>query len=113
MSTINCADLVGNNYEYTLLPFEVAWNAVSGIYIFVAWDPGRGWVPLYIGQAESLKDRICASHECWAQAEGLGATHVLARCVPDASTRATEERRLIEAYNPPLNVQHRSYLSGA
>jgi hypothetical protein len=48
-STCSCVDLLGNRYEYTLLPFEADWNEVSGVHIFVRWDPGSGWQPLYIG----------------------------------------------------------------
>ncbi len=111
-TTYRCTDLLGNNYEYTLLPFEADWNEVPGVYIFVFWNPASGWTPLYIGKANSLKSRLRASHEVWPEAVALGATHVLARCVLNALARATEEQRLIEAYDPPLNVQHRRSLSG-
>ena len=106
-STCSCVDLLGNRYEYTVLPFEADWNEVSGVYMFVRWQPGSGWEPLYIGKADSFKNRLCPSHECWSPAVALGATHVLVRCVPEALARADEERRLIETYDPPLNVQHR------
>lgn len=111
-TTCNCIDLLGTRYEYTVCRFDLPWNDVPGIYIFVRWS-GSAWVPLYIGQADSLKSRLCASHECWPKAVALGATHVLARWVPNALARETEERRLIEAYDPPLNVQHRRSVSGA
>ena len=111
-TTCNCTDLLGNRYEYTVCRFDLPWADVPGIYIFVKWN-GSVWEALYIGKADSFKSRLCASHECWPKAVALGATHVLARCVPNALARQTEEIRLIEAYNPPLNVQHRSSFSRA
>jgi hypothetical protein len=110
-STCN-VDLLGNHYEYAVLPFDAAWNDVGGVYIFVKWS-GKKRVALYVGKADSFKSRLCASHECWSKAVALGATHVLARAVSEP-TRTNEERALIQAYDPPLNVQHRrSFLSGA
>jgi hypothetical protein len=111
-STYNVTDRFGNRYEYTLCLFDGAWNEIPGIYIFVKWG-GTSWVPLYIGQAESFKNRLCASHECWSKAVALGATHVLARHAPNAMARSSEEQRLIETYNPPLNVQHNRSFGGA
>ena len=111
-STCNCTDLLGNRYEYSVCRFDLPWPDFGGVYIFVRWNRAL-WEVLYVGKADSFRNRLCASHECWSKAEALGATHVLARAVSDPA-RTTQERRLIEAYNPPLNVQHRrSFLSGA
>ena len=80
------------------------WNAVPGLYIFAGLNSEGRWAALYIGQAESLADRL-PNHERWQEAVRLGATHVHARVVPQAATRDAVERELIQAYQPRLNSQ--------
>jgi hypothetical protein len=93
------------------VPFQVGlqganWNAVGGVYIFALLNRYEQWVPLYIGQAQSFKDRI-PNHEVWLEAARLGATHVHARVEPLKANRDRLEQALIGAYQPALNVQHR------
>jgi hypothetical protein len=53
------------------------------------------------------------SHECWSNAViNHGATHILAREIDTEANRIAEEQDLIAAYNPPMNVQHRTSLTG-
>lgn len=95
--------------NFRFIPYDfytTLWNDVGGVYIFGGFDPQNGWWPLYVGETGSFRSRM-PCHERWAEAVGLGATHVLAMTVP-AVTRAMVERELISEYQPPLNVQHRS-----
>jgi excinuclease UvrABC nuclease subunit len=82
------------------------WHDVAGVYIFCGLTPQRQWRAYYIGQADSFQSRL-PGHERWDEAARLGATHVHARVVPQAASRDTVERELIQAYQPPLNVQLR------
>ena len=94
------------SHEFSIHSYEEQWNNASGIYIFAGVDSQGRWEPLYIGQADSFQDRI-PSHEQWEPAVELGATHVHAMVVPLEYSRGLVERELIQAYQPPLNVQLR------
>jgi hypothetical protein len=86
---------------------DAAWNAVGGIYMMCGVALNGTWDPKYIGKADSFKDRLC-SHDKWDPATILGATHVHALVVPQSAERDRIEKMLIEHFNPPLNVQHRT-----
>lgn len=91
-------------YEFNVHIPNVSWNDVAGIYIFTGVNQANQWVPLYIGQASSLADRL-ANHERWQEAVRLGATHIHARTVSQQATRNLIEQELIQAYQPRLNTQ--------
>lgn len=80
------------------------WNDVAGVYIFCGVSAQNKWVALYIGQAESFRDRF-SSHDQWEPAVRLGATHVHALVVAHDATRDAIERELIQACQPHLNTQ--------
>lgn len=77
----------------------------SGNYMFVK-PTISGWVPVYIGIADNLRDRI-PCHERWAEAVRLGATRVMGHTNAVQMNRETEERDLIGRWNPLLNTHHR------
>jgi excinuclease UvrABC nuclease subunit len=96
-------------------PFEVCifnglWRDVGGVYIFTGLDPQHGWwEPFYVGETGSFRSRMLQHRtDKWIEAVRLGATHVHALEVPQEALRLNMERELIDAYNPPLNVQLRS-----
>ena len=94
----------------TVLNFEVHppranWNDHPGLYMFCKYQLGS-WVPVYVGQAASLKNRLCG-HDRWDEAVRLGATTVHAIVVHRQDERDLHERALIQHFNPTLNVQHR------
>ena len=91
-------------YEFDVCSQTANWNDVGGVYIFAGLNQNGRWRAYYIGQAESLKDRI-PGHERWNEAVRLGATHVHARVVSQAAMRDAIEASLIASYQPPLNVQ--------
>ena len=80
-------------------------KAVAGNYMFVKLTDG-GWVPVYIGIADDLRDRI-PGHERWKEAVELGATKVMAHTQENQAVREAEEKALIKHWDPPLNTQHR------
>ena len=85
--------------------YGTRWADRSGVYIFTAVGP-LGWEPYYIGETISFADRL-PTHERWAEAVRLGATHVHAAVVTPEATRVGLQDRLIRAYQPPLNTQGR------
>jgi excinuclease UvrABC nuclease subunit len=95
-----------SGYEFTVYTANTNWNEVGGIYIFCGVNPQNQWVALYIGQADSLRNRI-PSHEQWNPAVRLGATHIHAMVVQQEWTRDSIERQLIQNHQPRLNVQHK------
>ena len=92
-------------YDFTVHQKSEPWNNVAGIYIF-AGVKNNQWVPYYIGQCDSFQNRI-PLHEQWDKALALGATHIHARVVPQASDRNRVEKTLIQSYDPDLNKQLR------
>ena len=92
------------NHEFTVLKHDAGWNDVSGIYIFAGLNSQNQWVPLYVGQAGSFKDRL-PQHEQWEPSVKLGATHVHAKLVPKQDDRNNLEQILIKKYQPKLNTQ--------
>jgi hypothetical protein len=69
---------------------------------------GTGWYIRYVGQCSDASDRF-TNHERWNEAvRDHGVTHVLTHIsAPNQTVRETEERDLIQAFDPPMNVQHR------
>lgn len=89
---------------FTVYPPDARWPEAGGLYIFAGVNPKGEWYPLYIGQAESLAERL-TTHENWPEAAQQGATHIHAQTVEDPDLRVSLERHLIKLYQPRLNVQ--------
>ena len=88
-------------YHFSVHTMDGAWNDVGGVYVFAGRNLGR-WKTYYVGQTRSFANRL-PSHERWAEAKRLGATHVHIRRVSNASRRRAIEIELIRNLNPPLN----------
>jgi excinuclease UvrABC nuclease subunit len=101
MNTVNWS-----GYQFTVYPGNTVWNDVGGIYIFCGLNQQNQWVAVYIGQADSFRNRI-PSHEQLSPAGQLGATHIHALVVPSETQRDAIERLLIGNHQPRLNVQHK------
>ncbi len=95
----------GQYLEFNIHDSNKNWKAVPGLYIF-AFLTKDGWSPLYVGQAEDLSDRL-PGHERLDEAVRLGATHIHAVVVQQASDRNLWEKMLIQNFQPPMNVQLR------
>ena len=102
-------DWTGNSgtYRYWFVTDTSTLVAEGGNYAFVKRLPNGNFLPLYFGQADNLRARM-PNHERWDEAKRMGATHVMAHTTPAGETaRLSEERDLIQRWDPPLNVQHR------
>jgi hypothetical protein len=97
----------GKTYRYWGASFTDAFKDEGGNYIFVRPVPTGGYLPVYIGQADSLKNRL-PNHERLADAKRAGATDVMTHTTPGGEAdRLEEERDLIQRWNPALNTHHR------
>jgi len=94
------------NYEFEVARQWANWADIGGVYVFAGVNAQNQWVALYIGQADSFRNRI-PQHEQWNPAAQLGATHVHALVVSQGATRDWIERQMVQTYQPPLNVQHK------
>lgn len=93
------------SHEFTIHEPGATWSHVGAVYLFCGVNQQKNqWIPLYVGQAEDLADRL-STHKRWPEAVRLGATHVHARAVPQQSQRDSLEKQLIQAFQPRLNIQ--------
>lgn len=109
-NTIHWQSPNGQNLEFGVYQYQDQWNPVAGIYMFFRQELNNSYTPLYIGQAQNLKDRL-AHHEQWRPAVQIGGSVVLAVAVPLQANRDLFERQLIQHYQQPLNVQLKNSLS--
>ena len=95
----------GTQYKYFPLDINADWFEVPANYMFGRLDVG-GWFVAYIGQCNNARDRL-PCHERWAEAvKQHGVTYVLSHgASADENVRLQEERDLIQALAPPMNVQ--------
>lgn len=95
----------GERLTFHAYPRHTDWYDKAGLYMFCRPGPGllMPWVPLYVGKADSFKNRLC-SHERWDEAARLGASHVLAMVENLEYNRTRFEDALIKHFDPKLNV---------
>ena len=111
------SDNIGEKYTFEVYPrkteeFKSVGVVVGGVYMFIkrgANQHGTWHKILYIGQTESFKDRVNYNHGKWFSAIKMGFTHICVLQVDNRDwfererIRRLIEKRLIRAYNPPLN----------
>ena len=107
---IDWPDSSGRTYRYWLLATPSVASSIKdegGNYVFAKRLLNGNFVPIYFGVADNLRARI-AGHNRWHDAVRAGATHVFAHTQAGDLIRCAEERALIQQWNPPLNIQHRT-----
>lgn len=100
-------------YSVEIYPIGAALPGMAGVYALATETRGasllfgRGFAPQYIGEAQSIAERVTPNHEKMAAAKRLGATHILVWRAPDSqlATREHIETDLRHSYDPPLNRQ--------
>ena len=75
--------------------------SAPAVYCF-ARPSGRGWTPLFLSRTGNLAKRM-ATHEQWAEAQLLGATHVLVHEHDERDAREYVEADLAQALRPVMN----------
>lgn len=104
MDIVNHLTKSGDRLRLEAHPHGAPWSNVGGVYVFCHSPSPGNWSPHYTGQTNSFQNRI-PTHEQWAPARRLGATHVLAAVIPLQADRNRIEADLIAEWQPPLNTQ--------
>ena len=96
----------GNKYLFERLQTGNQQTNVAGIYAFVSVTQNGPHI-LYIGEAQSLSNRVSAQHEKFQSALNLGMNEVWLMALQSSeSERKGIEVDLITALKPALNQQH-------
>ena len=100
---INWPGQSGKEYQYEIHPIEAAFKALPGNFIYAKQSEDGGWVPLYIAQTRDLHQRL-EGHVSLDDAVANGATHIHVHyCATGQAARCTEERDLIQRWQPVCN----------
>jgi excinuclease UvrABC nuclease subunit len=98
----------GARYEFETFPVGTQFNHVSGVYIACRRLITGNFEALYVGEAQSLFDRInsgAANHDGLKCAARNGMTHIGAILVSGNAERLRVETDLRHALNPSCNKQ--------
>lgn len=104
----------GTQYGFEVYAIETEFNPVSAVYMFIA-PVGERWGALYVGETESLYNRLNAgrvNHDGLKRAVANGATHVAVLRVEGDTQRVGIETDLRHGLNPVCNAQSVPELSG-
>jgi hypothetical protein len=83
-------------------------HATAANYAFIKELANGSYAILYAGEADNIANRL-PSHESWDEALRAGMTMVVAHSTPGGeAARLYEERDVIEKWDPPLNLHHRT-----
>jgi hypothetical protein len=95
----------GKLYRFAVLRADGPFPHGPAVYAFAKPGfGGRGWTPLFLSRTANVAQRV-PGHERWAEAEALGATHVLVLSFPERAQRELAEDDLLMALRPVLNTQ--------
>jgi hypothetical protein len=95
----------GKQYEYWISPISMPFVDEPGNYIFVRETSPNNWIPVYIGETESLKNRL-ADHEKLLCVLRNGGTHIHAHTSSgNEQARKEEEADLLAKWDPPCNKE--------
>lgn len=98
----------GRRYPFELWPVGTRFNAVSGVYMFCAFD-GEYFLSKYVGETDSFRARIddgLGSHEGWQCARTAGATYIATLVVGGSRQQRLDiETDLRRRLKPPCNKQ--------
>lgn len=96
------------SYPFEVYDLDADFSEVGGVYVFVRVGTdsmgNRVHYPLYVGQADSLADRL-PTHDKWWPILAHGGNLVCIHHDDDEQSRLSKEADLIAAYNPPCNIR--------
>jgi hypothetical protein len=98
----------GHKYSFEPFPVGTQFNRVSGAYIACRKLVSGNFEALYVGEAQSLYDRLNAgsnNHDGLRCAAGKGMTHIAALRVNGNAERLRVETDLRHGLNPSCNHQ--------
>jgi len=95
-----------DSYSFEVYPTDETFNAVGAVYIFTERtvdDSGKGSHSLlYIGQTDSLADRI-PNHEKWPCVEENGVNCICTHEDDSEDSRLKKEADLLAGHSTPCN----------
>jgi hypothetical protein len=95
----------GKEYKYQIYSIDTAFNDVPGNYIFAKETSPNRYTPIYIGESESLKDRL-SNHDKLPCVQRHGGTHIHAHTTSGGQDiRRAEESDLLTKWDPPCNKE--------
>ena len=109
MPTVNWTGNSGNAYNFELYSKGQEFKPLAAVYILCTLEAGgNSFHPLYIGETQSLYDRLNAgamNHDGFKRASRLGFTHICVLQCPNSITRLATETDLRHSLNPVCNAQ--------
>ena len=100
---INWPGQSGKEYQYEVYPIDAAFQAMPGNFIYAKQSEDGSWIPIYITQTRDMHQRL-EGHVSLDDAVANGATHIHVHyCTTGQAARCTEERDLIQRWQPVCN----------
>ena len=101
--TVNWPGASGKKYKYWIYSIDTRFKDEPGNYIFTKLNSAGKWTPVYIGETQSLRDRL-PNHEKLPCVNQNGGTHLHAHLTSGGQqARLAEETDLVQKFNPPCN----------
>lgn len=95
----------GKTYRYKIYGIGTSFKDMPGNYIFTKKANFNKWLPIYIGETDSLENRL-SNHEKLPCVERNGGTHIhVHSSSSDEEIRCSEEVDLINKWNPSCNKE--------
>jgi len=95
----------GQEYKYWISPIGSSFKDEPGNYISTKESSPNRWKPLYIGEAQSLKERL-SNHEKLPCVRRHGGTHIHGHTTPGSEqARTAEESDLLAKWDPVCNKE--------
>ena len=111
MARIGPMNVNVGNHKYQFVVFDLNGPEYNGpgVYIFSKGRPnaqgGNNHEILYIGETDTLKDKVTPNHEKWGDALHHGMNYVSVYVPFPVESREHIEKELIQHFKPPLNSQ--------
>lgn len=105
LQTIMWPGASGHVYKYWISPIDSSFKDEPGNYIFAKESSPGQWTPIYIGETESLKDRL-SNHEKLTCVKRYRGTHIHTHTTSDGEqVRKAEEADLLSKWETPCNKE--------
>ena len=98
--------------EFEIFSKDDELPSFGGLYIFCSFDSDlwflkKTWRPLYVGETQSIADRVSPNHKHWKEAVQHRLSHIHVHPEPQKNRRLDLEKQLIRDLQPKMNEKHR------
>ena len=101
--TINWPGVSGREYKYWIYPIDTNFKDEPGNYIFAKRTASGQWTPVYIGETQSLRERL-PNHEKLPCVNRNRGSHLHVHLTSGGQqARLAEETDLLRKFSPPCN----------